>query len=534
MKEQLKELLGAVDFGSPQRARNLLNDYWNTPDYVRDLWIRGELYDGHVKQLTQIHRQLEKGKSLENSSTKARGHEYDDLVEYSRKEYEGTDDYYIRKELRAIKKEIKNPSDQTEDDDGPENPESTDGPDEPEDADVPKDEFDEFTQNQVTDQDEVWAQEVADYRDTSKTAILEQCFEKHEEGDDWQSELKEATEEIAQEYAELQQERIEAVEKFDFDSDSTRATGEADHLAPPIETDNLGVYFHDAKERDDEIADQEVQLVFTSPPYFTQSDRIIERWWPENVEYDEENITEETVDQAYQNYLEEMTVIFEKAVSKLDEGRYMVLDVSDVKAYELDKVYDIPSDLSYILRNQLGLRYDATITWDKGEGQRFDRNPFFQNGDGKPGTYHPNWRCERLLVFSKCSPSMDTEFKHDDANHFQKVSDDIWPISNKTHHDSHEAGYTVNLPIPVIQLYSAPGDTVLDPFGGYSTTLLAVKRLNDYFEDEPDWQGFAYENFASESGEQPDYRKRTKGLLDPDHQEILHRFRSYEGLLQSW
>jgi hypothetical protein len=77
-----------------------------------------------------------------------------------------------------------------------------------------------------------------------------------------------------------------------------------------------------------------------------------------------------------------------------------------------------------------------------------------------------------------------------------------------------EAGFTVDLPKKVIQLYSHPGDTIADVFGGYSMTLYAARILNEEVHpDEPDWTGYAWENFASETAEQEDYRERIDQLV---------------------
>jgi DNA modification methylase len=271
----------------------------------------------------------------------------------------------------------------------------------------------------------------------------------------------------------------------------------------------------------DEVSDGELDLIFTSPPYFTQSDSIVERWWPEGVELIDENITEKNVDLAYQNYLDEMTEILSILHSKLREGRYMILNVSDIQAYGTRKVYDVPSDLSYIIRNELNpqydsdsrFQYDATITWDKGKDQTNDRATTFF-GSGRPLTYHPNWRCERLLVFRKGSTETpDDEFALE-TQEFQRFSDDFWQISNATIESDHSEGFTTELAMTIIQLYSYPGDTVADPFGGYGITPFAVKTLNEQkYPSDIDWKGLAWENFSSESTGDMDFRERTAQLL---------------------
>jgi site-specific DNA-methyltransferase (adenine-specific) len=509
-KSELKEFLSALDFDSPSRARAILGNYNKAPSHVRELWLLDELYSGHIEELNNIRGLLDSGADLNQSST-ARSNQFKDLVEYSRKKYQQEDEYYRRDDLRDIVDDL--------------NPNKEPGTNEKP-TDVDKDEFKQFKQEEITAEERKKANRVADYEDELSTEeVLKKCYNSHKKGENFSQDLNEAVkeiEELEQEINERKKKRRRALDEFDFVTDSKFADGEADHLAPPVETQNFGVFFHDVQEMDDEVDNEELQLIFTSPPYFTQSDRIVERWWPEDIEYTDDNITEQTIDKAYQNYLDEMKEIFQLLHSKLEQGRYLILNISDTKSYGLKKKsYDIPSDLSYLIRHEVNknyesqnqFNYDATIAWDKGEGQTHDRNQSFF-ADGKPLTYHPNWRYERLLVFRKgkrIHPENDFRLKTTD---FQPYSDDVWSIENKTQASDHEAGFTAELPKKIIQLYSYPGDTVADPFGGYSITLYAAKILNEQVHpDEPDWTGYGWENFASETVEQGDYKKRIEQLL---------------------
>jgi DNA modification methylase len=525
--DELERIRFALDIGDPRTEAEYLQFYDESPEEVRKAWERDEIGKSAVEQLRQIKQ--------------------DDLREFALEEAkQGYSDGYSVRDLDAVRRAAKYDITSVNEDiingefsnledavtraekiakstvDGPEEtgPEET-GPEKVED-----DSFDQFKDEFISREDRKRAEQIADYDDDLSTRdVLRLCYEMHNDGTDFQHKLKKAIKQIderKQEFENRKEERKQALEEFDFASDSQFSDGEADHLAPPVETENLGMFFHDVKEMDDEVADEELQLIFTSPPYFTQSNRIVERWWPEDTEYASDNITEENVDRAYRNYLDEMQEIFDLLHSKLEQGRYLILNISDTKAYGVDsKGYDIPADFSYLIRHKLNqnyepenqFKYDATIAWDKGEGQTHDRNQSFF-ARGKPLTYHPNWRFERLLVFRKGKRDHpDTDFRLDPSE-FQPYSDDVWSIENDTNVSDHEAGFTVDLPLKLIQLYSLPGDTIADPFGGYGTTLYAVNILNEQVHtNEPNWTGYAWENFASESADQEDYRKRVEHVL---------------------
>jgi hypothetical protein len=90
---------------------------------------------------------------------------------------------------------------------------------------------------------------------------------------------------------------------------------------------------------------------------------------------------------------------------------------------------------------------------------------------------------------------------------------DLWTVDPTTERDAaHEAGFPIELPELAVKLFTYPGDTVIDPFGGFATTLRAVKQVNEETSDTPR-KGFAWENFASETADQQDYRRRIEQLL---------------------
>jgi len=453
---ELTRILSAADC-APKTASEHIRFYTNSPQDVVNAWKQDDITKGFIKHLRQIDQDDLRTHALERSKASGDGgystRDMRTVKKIANCDAPKTHKSLISGKISDLDDALEQAKKEEEREDSPESEPPEDGTE-----DVDEDKFQKFKQETLTPKDREQAERITDYEDGLSTEeVFKTCYQIDQDGDDCSEALTNAVEDIddlEREMTERKEKRQNALNDFDFATDSAFADGDVNHLAPPVETDNFGVFFHDVQEMDDEVDKGELQLIFTSPPYFTQSDRIVERWWPEDVEYTDENITESTVDSAYQNYLDEMGEIFQLLNAKLEQGRYMILNISDTKSYGLDtKGYDIPSDLSHLIRHEVNenlepenqFKYDATIAWDKGKGQTHDRNQSFF-ADGKPLTYHPNWRYERLLVFRKGKRSHpDTDFQLDTSK-FQPYSDDVWRIDNKTHTSDHEAGFTAELP----------------------------------------------------------------------------------------
>jgi len=472
----LKRFMDDLDFGSAESARTYVELLQNAPQSVKQAWGQEELGRTHVEELTEIEKYADPA----------------DFEEYVEQTVEGK---LTRDDLRDIKSE-RQPSEQ----------------DPPTDDDEPEEQLD------LTEDQEQQVAFILEYRPVSEEEYLETLTEAdgvQQQLDADEADIKEVIEDTTRKPKDARmKERQEALEDFDFGSESEFATGSAGHLAPPVETENLGVFFHDSLEMDDEVADESVQLVFTSPPYFTQRDRIVEEWWPDDGEK-----TQENADIAYENYLAAMMEVVEKCHPKLAEGGHLMLNISDYKVKGVSKLYDIPSDFSHRIRHAeaLGFEYISTITWDK-EAETSSRLASFRSSNNI-ADFRPAWRTERILVFRKGGKREKQDYTVDRAEMKAAYGDidpftDLWKVDPTTKRNAaHEAGFPIELPELAVKLFTYPDDTVIDPFGGFATTLRAVKKVNEETPGAPPRRGFAWESFASETADQQDYRKRIEQLL---------------------
>jgi DNA modification methylase len=94
-------------------------------------------------------------------------------------------------------------------------------------------------------------------------------------------------------------------------------------------------------------------------------------------------------------------------------------------------------------------------------------------------------RKNNIDAFKTPYPEIRREF--DNLNVYQKTLTDaersewgqwaIWEINTVSTRDGHPAAYPVELPARAIKMHTREGDTVLDPFGGSGTTLVACEQL---------------------------------------------------------
>ena len=225
----------------------------------------------------------------------------------------------------------------------------------------------------------------------------------------------------------------------------------------------------DIRERDD-IPDNSVALVVTSPPYFA------------GKQYEEE-LGQGGVPASYAEYLELLTTVFEACKRKLEPGGRIAVNVANLgrRPYR-----SLSADVIAILQDRLNLLLRGEIIWKKGEGA---------GGNCAWGSYkrpgNPVLRdiTERVIVASKgrfdraLSPEKRASMglPHESfiwADDFMDRTLDVWDIAPESaRRVGHPAPFPVELPQWLIELYTYSDDLVLDPFLGSGSTLVAAARL---------------------------------------------------------
>lgn len=212
----------------------------------------------------------------------------------------------------------------------------------------------------------------------------------------------------------------------------------------------------DSKKTLKKIKDVSIQLVFTSPPYYNAK------------EYSDYN--------SYKSYLEELRNIFLECCRILEDGRFIIVNVSPVitkrAGREFESIrYPIHFDLHNIL-TECGFYFIDEIIWIKPEPSVPNRNGGFIK-TRKPLSYKPNCITESLLVYRKeCNFLLDKnikEYKNFKPNFEEKIfTSNCWYIA-PTYKKEHPAIFPDELCEKVLKYYSYPEDVVLDPFAGSGT-----------------------------------------------------------------
>ncbi len=223
----------------------------------------------------------------------------------------------------------------------------------------------------------------------------------------------------------------------------------------PIDSKNLNRVYCKSSENMDEIPDDSVHLMITSPPYNVGKD------------YDE--------DLSLDEYLELLTSVFGQTYKKLVTGGRACINIANIgrKPYIPlhAMVIEIMLDLGFLMRGE--------IIWDKSAsgGGSCAWGSWMSASNPVLRDYH-----EYILIFSKGSYSKNkNQTKRDtiERDDFINWTKSIWtfPAVNAKK-IGHPAPFPIELPNRLINLYSYEEDVVLDPFCGSGTTCIAAIQNN--------------------------------------------------------
>ena len=237
------------------------------------------------------------------------------------------------------------------------------------------------------------------------------------------------------------------------------------------------VYYSDSKNMNN-IKDGQIQLIFTSPPYYNLKDYTTKPKKQEN----QTPYSPKTYHQTYEEYLYDMYNIWEECARVLADTGVMVINV-DVIKYKTKDGNILPLPFDFISQcAKIGLGCKDIWIYKKLTGVPFQFGKKLKN------------RHEYLLVFSKTNKykwNIDEvrEPYHKDyiypeghkrRNPIGQAPSSVWeyfpPFQTGTMH-YHYCPFPDEMVDRAIKLFTDRGDWVLDPFLGSGTVVARAKAF---------------------------------------------------------
>ena len=219
------------------------------------------------------------------------------------------------------------------------------------------------------------------------------------------------------------------------------------------------------------IEDESIHLILTSPPYW-------------NLKKYNENKGQLGHINEYDKFLDQLSKVWKHCFRILVRGGRLVVVTGDVcvsrRNFGRHVVFPLHSDIAVSCR-KIGFDNLNPIIWHKIANIKYE----VENGSkflGKP--YEPNAIIKNDIEFIlmqrkpggyRKPTTKQRELSKINKDDFNKWFQQFWAMSGASD-KKHPAPFPFELAYRLIRMFSFEGDTVLDPFCGTGTTLLAALK----------------------------------------------------------
>jgi len=253
-----------------------------------------------------------------------------------------------------------------------------------------------------------------------------------------------------------------------------------------VNNTSQNIFIKNSQEMTD-IKNDSIHLMITSPPYFNT------KMYSKNPSKDDlGNIHD------LDEWFTEMEKVWKEVFRVLQPGRKAFINIMNLPV-RLEKSFKTLNLVGKTIDSceKIGFVFKRDIVWQKTNSVRahFGSYPY-------PGGILINHAHEYILEFEKPAPTGYKKYAHlTKEQKEQSILDkdfwteikksDVWKMKPEISGDkrNHAAPFPYELPFRLIKAYSFIGETVLDPFLGSGTTLVAarnMKRNGIGYEINPD------------------------------------------------
>lgn len=246
------------------------------------------------------------------------------------------------------------------------------------------------------------------------------------------------------------------------------------------------VFFSDSRNMQD-VDDNSVHLIITSPPYFNIKDYSKDGY--QKNDHSTKHTSQIGDIDSYDDYIEEMLLVWRECERVLKPNGKLVINTplmpmlkKDMTTHHNRHIFDLNSDIQQSILKNTQLFLMDTYLWNRTNSSKrlmFGSYPY-------PRNFYAQNTTEFITVYVKDGkPEKATNEQKEKSKLTQQewveYTKQIWNINIPGKGDMafgiHSAIMPEEIPRRLIKLYSFYNDVVLDPFAGSGTTLKVAKEL---------------------------------------------------------
>jgi len=242
-------------------------------------------------------------------------------------------------------------------------------------------------------------------------------------------------------------------------------------LKSEIKGNHIKVIFGDSRSMP-EIGDEQIDLVVTSPPYWTIKDYGVRHQIGSG--------------QTYEEYLIALTKVFMECERVLKPGCRMAIVIGDqfLRASVFGKYQVVPihADVICGICRSTNFLFMGNIIWNKISTTKTTGGGSWMGSTYYPKDGHVTYEHEYILLFRKPGKWRKPTDKLvvDNSILTKKQRSEwfrgMWKIPGQRQ-SIHPAAFPLEIPHRLIKMYSFVGELVLDPFAGSCITMQAASDL---------------------------------------------------------